>query len=64
MREGPLSTLARPSPGVQYGGMLKEGTTAPDFELGDQFQRKISLSKYRDAQHVLLVFYPLDFTPT
>lgn len=44
--------------------MLNEGTTAPDFELGDQFQRKISLSKYKDQQHVLLVFYPLDFTPT
>jgi len=44
--------------------MLKEGSAAPGFELGDQFQRKIKLSKYRDKQHVLLVFYPLDFTPT
>ncbi len=56
--------LALRHPGVHDGRMLNEGTKAPDFELGDHFQRKISLSRYRNKQHVLLAFYPLDFTPT
>ena len=44
--------------------MLSEGTPAPDFTLQDQFSRKISLSEFKDRAHVLLAFYPLDFTPT
>ncbi len=44
--------------------MIAEGTRAPDFTLQDQFGRKISLADFRDRQHVLLLFYPLDWTPT
>jgi peroxiredoxin len=44
--------------------MITEGTSAPDFTLKDQFGRDISLSDFRDRQHVMLLFYPLDWTPT
>ena len=44
--------------------MIAEGTTSPGFELQDQFGRKVSLEDFRDRQHVLLLFYPLDWTPT
>ena len=44
--------------------MINEGRTAPTFALNDQFSRKVSLEDFRDRQHVLLVFYPLDWTPT
>jgi peroxiredoxin len=44
--------------------MIEIGTEAPDFELRDQFGRKVSLSQFRGKKHVLLLFYPLDFTPT
>ena len=44
--------------------MIAETTSAPDFTLQDQFGREISLSDFRDRQHVLLLFYPLDWTPT
>jgi peroxiredoxin len=44
--------------------MISEGTTAPGFSLNDQFGRQISLEDFRDRRHVLLVFYPLDWTPT
>lgn len=44
--------------------MIEVGSEAPDFELSDQFGRKVSLSQFRGKKHVLLLFYPLDFTPT
>ena len=44
--------------------MIELGTPAPDFELLDQFLRKISSSDYRGKKHMLLLFYPLDFTGT
>ena len=44
--------------------MLPEGTQAPDFTLADQFGRRLSLSQFKHRAHVMLVFYPLDFTPT
>jgi peroxiredoxin (alkyl hydroperoxide reductase subunit C) len=42
--------------------MLPVGATAPDFTLRDQNQQRVSLSDYRDAKNVLLVFFPLAFT--
>lgn len=46
---------------------LKTGETAPDFELpavtGKQRQ-KFKLSDFRGRKHVLLAFYPLDWSPT
>jgi peroxiredoxin len=44
--------------------VISEGTKAPGFTLTDQFGRDISLADFRDRQHVLLLFYPLDWTPT
>lgn len=42
--------------------MLPVGTTAPDFTLRDQNQQRVTLSSYRGAKNVLLVFFPLAFT--
>ena len=42
--------------------MLSAGTLAPDFALRDQNQQPITLSSYRGAKNVLLVFFPLAFT--
>lgn len=44
--------------------MIGENTAAPDFTLQDQFGRGISLAQFKGKRHVLLFFYPLDFTPT
>lgn len=44
--------------------MIATGTQAPDFKLADQFGRSFTLSQFRGKRHVLLLFYPLDFTPT
>ena len=42
--------------------MLPVGTSAPDFALRDQNQQRVTLSSYRGAKNVLLVFFPLAFT--
>jgi peroxiredoxin len=39
------------------------GDTAPDFDLRNQDQIKISLSEFKGKKNVVLVFYPADFTP-
>ncbi len=44
--------------------MIKVDSQAPAFELLDQFGRTIRLEDFRAKKHVLLVSYPLDFTPT
>lgn len=43
-------------------GALEVGAVAPDFTLKDQNGRPVSLSDYRGAKNVLLVFFPLAFT--
>jgi len=40
------------------------GQPAPDFTLPAHTGKSITLSDYRGKSHVLLVFYPLDFTRT
>lgn len=42
---------------------LPVGTPAPDFELRDSQGRSVRLSDFR-GQPVVLVFYPLDWSPT
>ncbi|TFV60524.1 peroxiredoxin [Mycobacterium sp. PS03-16] len=42
--------------------MLEPGTQAPDFTLKDQNGRTVTLSAFRGAKNVVLVFYPLAFT--
>lgn len=46
-----------------FGGPLQKGTAAPDFTLSDQDGKKVTLSKLRGS-NVVLVFYPIDETPT
>jgi peroxiredoxin len=42
--------------------MIKVGEQAPDFELDGQLG-KFKLSQFKGSKNVMLVFYPLDFTP-
>lgn len=42
--------------------MIKVGEQAPDFELDSQFGT-FTLSQFKGEKNVMLVFYPLDFTP-
>ncbi len=43
---------------------LKVGDPAPDFELsGHRGTEKFRLSSRRGEKNVVLVFYPLDWTP-
>ena len=44
--------------------MIAVGAKAPSFELDDHFGRKVSLEGLLGQGHVMLLFYPLDFTPT
>ena len=39
------------------------GSEAPDFELPDQHGTPVKLSSFRGAKNVVLVFYPLAFSP-
>ncbi|TPV95457.1 MAG: redoxin domain-containing protein [Myxococcales bacterium FL481] len=40
------------------------GSSAPDFTLSDQFGRPVSRSRFNGTRNVIIVFYPLDWTPT
>ena len=42
---------------------LSVGTAAPDFMLKDQNQKDVKLSDYRGKKNVVIVFYPLDWSP-
>ena len=42
---------------------LRVGQTAPDFELMNQDKEKVKLSDFRGRKKVVLLFYPLDFSP-
>jgi peroxiredoxin len=42
--------------------MIAAGTPAPDFTLPDQDGENVSLADFR-GRKVLLVFYPMDFSP-
>ncbi len=39
------------------------GQTAPKFTLKDQHQKEIKLSDFAGKRNVVLIFYPLDFSP-
>ena|SRR6201993_4438939 len=43
---------------------LAVGQTAPDFVLKDQSQKEVKLSDFAGKKKVVLVFYPLDWSPT
>ena len=40
------------------------GHTAPEFTLKDQNQKEVKLSDFAGKKRVVLVFYPLDWSPT
>ena len=40
------------------------GSVAPDFTLRDQSQKEVKLSDFAGKKNVVLVFYPLDWSPT
>jgi len=42
--------------------MLREGDKAPEFTLPATRGKTISLADFRDTKHVVLYFYPKDFT--
>lgn len=39
------------------------GAPAPDFTLKDQGQKEVKLSDFRGKKNVVIVFYPLDWSP-
>ena len=43
--------------------MLAPGDAAPDFTRKDQHGRSVTLSSFAGTRNVLLVFFPLAFTP-
>ncbi len=40
------------------------GQPAPDFSLKDQNQQEVKLSSFKGKKNVVIVFYPLDWSPT
>jgi peroxiredoxin len=40
------------------------GTTAPDFTLMNQDKKDVKLSDFAGKKNVVLMFYPLDWSPT
>ena len=44
--------------------MIDVGSVAPGFKLSDHLGREHDSASYHNKAHILLLFYPLDFTPT
>ena len=49
---------------VAFMALIAAGATAPDFKLDSHLDTTVSLSDFSGSKNVLLVSYPLDFTPT
>lgn len=43
--------------------VIQTGAVAPEFTLKDQHNQDARLADYRGKQHVVLLFYPLDWSP-
>jgi peroxiredoxin len=43
---------------------IKTGVDAPDFTLEDQNNQKFTLSELKGKKNTVLLFYPLDWSPT
>src|SRR5579864_4176498 len=62
--KGRLARIANHSFQILGGFMpIAVGQPAPDFTLKDQSQKEIKLSDYAGKRNVVLIFYPLDFSP-
>jgi peroxiredoxin len=48
---------------MQATASLEIGQTAPEFRLKGPGGQFVTLSEYRDRKHVVLVFFPLAFSP-
>ena len=44
--------------------MVSVGDKASGFMLHDHFDREVGCEQFAGQRHVMLLFYPLDFTPT
>jgi len=44
--------------------MISVGTKAPGFKLADHLGREVGPDRFAGKRHVMLLYYPLDFTPT
>jgi len=42
---------------------ISVGSEAPDFVLKDQSQKEVKLSDFKGKKNVVIVFYPLDWSP-
>ena len=42
---------------------ISVGAAAPDFTLKDQNQKEVKLSEFQGKKNVVLMFYPLDWSP-
>jgi peroxiredoxin len=42
---------------------ISVGSAAPDFTLKDQSQAEVKLSDFKGKKNVVIVFYPLDWSP-
>ena len=42
---------------------ISVGQAAPDFTLKDQSQQEVKLVDFRGKRNVVLMFYPLDWSP-
>jgi peroxiredoxin len=42
---------------------LSAGSMAPEFSLKDQNQKEVKLSDFQGKKNVVIVFYPLDWSP-
>jgi peroxiredoxin len=55
-------------PALKFFGesiMIEVGKQAPDFELASHLGgTKFTLNQFKGQKNVMLVFYPLDWTPT
>src|ERR1700688_4487664 len=40
------------------------GQAAPDFNLPDQYDKEVKLSDFAGKKNVVMMFYPLDWSPT
>lgn len=44
--------------------LIAPGASAPDFQLDSHLDQEVTLAEFKGKKNVLLVSYPLDFTPT